>query len=256
MISANCIPDGGVCAAAVDQTQDRVAETGECTEHVGQHTDQHGTSAWTSQAVKIGARLVHETHKAQYLQGPACSMADQTQEVTAPSLQQIQDFCEDTWRITRRARRRPMTHMPSLPHGTRQLAATAHVEAFQRRRDHILMHSSPSNERRPLPTTAEGRTAWTPTDFDDVPTMAGSTEPPETADANDHSMNDTPEEPEGHDDTSLMQQSGFVQVAQLGRVHDPHLMKFVQQAKDVDMLNPRMRQHRGDVSPDPEHEAA
>ncbi|CAK0812485.1 unnamed protein product, partial [Prorocentrum cordatum] len=179
---------------------------------------------------------------------------EQTRAVTVQELQQIKDFCEEVWRNTHRKRRRLMTRMLTLPHGTRQQVTRVHMDAFQNRRNNILAHSIPSSERRPLPGTAEASREWSPENLDDDDSTPDSEAPEQEGEPSDQEMETTAGPDQRSDTNSLMQP--VVQVAlKLTKPVGPDLMKFASEADEAGLLHPRLR-HKREADQDPEQKVA
>ncbi|CAK0847568.1 unnamed protein product [Prorocentrum cordatum] len=187
--------------------------------------------------------------------GGGADTQEQTRAVTVQELQQIKDFCEEVWRNTHRTRRRPMTRMLALPHGTRQQAARVHMDAFQNRRNNILAHSIPSSERRPLPRTAEASREWSPENLDDDDSTPDSEAPELEGEPSNQEMETMAGPDQRHDANSLMQTAVQVAVT-LTKPVGPDLMKFVSEADEAGLLHPRLRHNKGEADQDPEQEVA
>ncbi|CAK0894219.1 unnamed protein product [Prorocentrum cordatum] len=144
-------------------------------------------------------------------------------DATSREIQQIIVLCEDIWRNTHRTRRRLMTHMLALPHGSRQ----------------------------------QDYRAWTPEYLDDSSTQPDSEVPELEGNGSDHGMDtiETPDQLNGA--TSCVQASATVQgMPWIAKPTGPDLMKYVREATDAGMQNPRPRQQRGDEDQDPAQELA
>ncbi|CAK0892842.1 unnamed protein product, partial [Prorocentrum cordatum] len=154
-------------------------------------------------------------HSVPYLQAvntrSRTDVQDQKEAATPKEIQQTSDFCEDIWKSTHKARRRLMTYMLTLPHGTRQQAARAHMEAFQGRRTNIIANSIPSSER------------------------------------SDHGT-DIVEAQDLHNDasTSAKTSTSTQGTPCSAKPTGPDLMKYVSEAKEAGMQHPRPSQLRGD----------
>ncbi|CAK0897893.1 unnamed protein product, partial [Prorocentrum cordatum] len=180
---------------------------------------------------------------------------EQTRAVTVQEIQQIKDFCEEVWRNTHRTRRRLMTRMLTLPHGTRQQAARVHMDAFHNRRNNIIAHSIPSSERRPLPRTAEASREWSPENLDDDDSTPDSEAPEQEGEPSSQEMEAMAGPDQRHDANSLMQTAVQVAVT-LTKPVGPDLKKFVSEADEAGLLHPRLRHNKGEADQDPEQEVA
>ncbi|CAK0886228.1 unnamed protein product, partial [Prorocentrum cordatum] len=180
---------------------------------------------------------------------------EQTRAVTVQEIQQIKDFCEEVWRNTHRTRRRLMTRMLTLPHGTWQQAARVHMDAFHNRRNNIIAHSIPSSERRPLPRTAEASREWSPENLDDDDSTPDSEAPELEGEPSSQEMETMAGPDQRHDANSLMQTAVQVAVT-LTKPVGPDLMKFVSEADEAGLLHPRLRHNKGEADQDPEQEVA
>ncbi|CAK0880231.1 unnamed protein product [Prorocentrum cordatum] len=189
--------------------------------------------------------------------GGRADVQDQRRAVTPMEIQQIIDFCEDIWKNTHRAQRRLMTHMLTLPHGSRQQAARVHMEACQGRRKTILTHSIPSSERRPLPSTADDYRARTPEYQDDNSTQPDSEVPELEGHDSDRDMDTINATGQLNDATTCDKTSATFQgTPWFAKPTGPDPMKHVREAKDAGTQHLRLRQQRGHEDQDPEQELA
>ncbi|CAK0802205.1 unnamed protein product [Prorocentrum cordatum] len=180
---------------------------------------------------------------------------EQPRAVTVQEIQQIKDFCEEVWRNTHRTRRRLMTRMLTLPHGTWQQAARVHMDAFHNRRNNIIARSIPSSERRPLPRTAEASREWSPENLGDDDSTPDSEAPELEGEPSSQEMETMAGPDQRHDANSLMQTAVQVAVT-LTKPVGPDLMKFVSEADEAGLLHPRLRHNKGEADQDPEQEVA
>ncbi|CAK0848180.1 unnamed protein product, partial [Prorocentrum cordatum] len=188
--------------------------------------------------------------------GSRTDAQDQKKAATPREIQQTSEFCEDIWKGTHKARRRLMTYMLTLPRGTRQQAARAHMGAFQGRRTIILTHSMPSSDRRPLPSTADGYRAWTPEHLDDDSTQPDSEVPELEGHDSDHGMGIVEALDQHNDATTSAKASTTMQGAPwIAKPTGPDLMKYAREAKEAGTQHPRLCQQRGDEE-DPGRELA